>query len=108
MTHQAARTASHALMDVSNLASHNELTTLAGNFGWLLSKSLALSPSVAKALSLQMVEIMDAIDQDLVNQQAEQSWNEAQTRAAGFALTPADHALAEIAGIRKQPLEIRA
>ncbi len=80
MTHQAALKACHALLDVPNIASHKELTELAANYCWLLSKSLALSPSVGKSLSMQMVEIMDAIDQDLVNQQAEQEWREAEAR----------------------------
>lgn len=72
ITPQAALKASHALLDVPKTASHKELSELAANYVWILSKSLALSPSVAHSLSMQMLEIMDAIDQDLVNQQAEQ------------------------------------
>jgi hypothetical protein len=105
--HQAALKASHALLDVSPLASHQELTDLAANYCWLLSKSLALSPSVAKSLSLQMIEVMDAIDQDLVNQQAEQAWREQESRNAGFVVPQVVRDFANgIAAVN--PLEIRA
>jgi len=107
MTHPTTRTASHALIDVSPNVGHNDLIALIGDHIGVIRKNGAISSDCAKTVVALLTKVMDEIDQDLVNQQAEQAWSDKQSRDAAFGPSPADRFLAEsIAAIRNKPLEM--
>jgi hypothetical protein len=102
----ATRTAQNALHDVPPCAGHHDLSGLIANLAGAVRGNLALSIKCRDSVIEQLDELADEVDQDLRNQQAEQSWNEEQTRDAAFGPSPADRLVAAgIAAIRK-PLEM--
>jgi len=107
MTHPTTRTASHALIDVCANVGHNDLSGLLADLAGVVRKNGALSVRCRDSVIDQLDELMDEIDQDLRNQQAEQAWSDKQSREAGFVLSPADRVLAaEVAALSNKTLEI--
>lgn len=105
--HTTTGTVCNAMHDW-HMPGHHDLSAALAVFGAVVRKAGALTEAARKQTMELLDDAMDVIDQDLRNQQAEQAWGEQETRAAGFGISPADRFIAaSIAGIRKQPLEVK-
>ncbi len=79
--HCTAGMVCNALHDLHQ-PSHNELAAIVSVLAGAIRKNGSLTQKCIDSLTDQLHEMADEIDQDLVNQQAEQAWNEQQARSA--------------------------
>jgi len=76
---QPVSTACNAMHDVA-LPDHDELIQLAFVYRAVVGRTGSLSQSCQKSVMDQLNEMAAEIDQDFVNQQAEQAWHEQEGR----------------------------